>query len=117
MALTDNPEAVRLAKALYDIYATQKETQRNRKTCDICGCDNSQTNKKSTPKTVVAGFFHRPEQSPSLCWSHYIGWTKTAQHAVWDDVDLTNNNEVDLLFAAYLAKHLAKQANLYHKLQ
>ena len=117
MALINDPEAVRLAKALYEYYTNKKEAKRNKDACDICGRNSGQVNKKYAPKAVVEGFFHRPEQSPSLCWGHNIGWIKTTIHAAQNDVDLTDNNQVDLLFATFLAKHLAKQANLYHKLQ
>ena len=126
MALIDNPQAMKLAKALYDVYKAQKIAQRNENICDICGRATDHARKGIFPRKVFDGFLHRPDQAPSLCMAHLIGWTKTIGHIreqryltdITDsyDADIDDDN-VDLIFATYLAKQLLKQANIFHKLQ
>jgi hypothetical protein len=121
LALIDNPEAVRLAKALYDVYEAQRITRRNENICDICGRATDHARKGIFPRKVFDGFLHRPDQAPSLCMAHLIGWTKTIGHVreqryladITDsyDADIDDDN-VDLIFATYLAKQLLKQSNI-----
>jgi hypothetical protein len=45
--------------------------------------------------------------------SHCIGWGITLQNAMWSDPPLDDNDseQVDLLFAHYLAKQIIKYSN------
>lgn len=100
--------------------------------CDICGKGDS--NERFRLKGVVTGFEKRPKQSPKLCYNHFCGWNlsylsrnrdvvweKCPEEEQWkiprvgyqEEIDTKygmSDEEVDLHFAFYLAKQLAKEA-------
>lgn len=113
MALINNPQAVSLAKQLFAFYTTIKKTQDDKCVCDICGVDFKDAPYYRKPRQGTRGFADRPDISPVLCMSHKTGWGLTLQNAAcrYPFVDETNSEQVNLLFAQYLAKHLLKYSN------
>ena len=117
MALINELHAITLAKQLFAFYTTIKKTQSYKCVCDICGDDFTNAPYYKKPRQGTRGFADRPDISPVLCMSHKTGWGLTLQSAAYKYpfVDETNSEQVDLLFAQYLAKHLLKYSNQIRK--
>jgi hypothetical protein len=113
LALINDPQAIALAKQLLALYMTVKKTQNDKCVCDICGVDFTDAPYYRKPRPGARGFADRPDVSPVLCMRHKTGWGLTLQNASYGhpSVDETNSEQVDLLFAQYLAKHLLKYSN------
>jgi hypothetical protein len=117
LALINDPQAVTLAKQLFAFYTTIKKTQDGKCECDICGVCFKDAPPKRKPQQPTRGFSNRLESSPVLCMSHKIGWCLTLQNAVYNRPSLDENDseQVDLLFAHYLAKQMIKYSNQLRK--
>ena len=113
MALKNNPQAVSIAKQLFAFYTTVKKTQNDKWVCDICGDNFKDAPYYRKPREGTRGFADRPDVSPVLCMRHKTGWGLSLQNAAYGypSVDENNSEQVDLLFAQYLAKHLLKYSN------
>ena len=113
MVIINNPQAVALAKQLMGLYAIVKQTQHGECICDICGVSFKNALPKRKPQQPTRGFVNRVEDSPSLCMSHCIGWGLTLQKAMWKPpfLDDSDSEQVDLLFAHYLAKQIIRYSN------
>ena len=117
LALIDNPNAIYLAHALYDeCYKTQKLDKNN--LCAICGNSILSSVGRLIRRNIL-GFNHRPNESPILCYPHHIGWsvsyTKTFYRPNNHNFNANDNEEINLLFATYLAKQLIKLTKLKEK--
>jgi len=117
LALINNPQAVPLAEQLFALYVSAKKTQDDKCVCDICGVDFTDAPYYRKPKKGTRGFANNPDVSPVLCMSHKTGWGLTLLNAAYGypSVDETNNKQVELLFAQFLAKHIIKHANQLRK--
>ena len=117
MVIINNPQAIALAAQLMGLYATVKQTQHGECICDICGVSFKDAPPKRKPLQPTRGFVNRVEDSPSLCMSHSIGWGLTLQNAIWNSppLDDSDSEQVDLLFAHYLAKQIIKYSNQLRK--
>lgn len=99
-------------RALYQKIHTLYQEARQRPSgmvCDICGTGdivgkNSVAYKVRQP---VHGYENRREQSPRLCHRHASGWAHS-HNAYNNGVNQRTAEQVDLHFAAYLAKQLMK---------
>ena len=113
MALINDPQALPLAKQLLALYIKVKKTQDGKCVCDICGVDFTDAPPKRKPQQPTRGFSNRLEYSPVLCMGHKIGWCLTLQNKVYNRPSLDENDseQVDLLFAHYLAKQMIKYSN------
>jgi hypothetical protein len=113
LALINDPQAIALAKQLLGLYGKVKQTQHGDCVCDICGVSFKDAPSKRKPQQPTRGFGNRLEDSPSLCMSHCIGWGITLQNAMWGHpaLDDNDNEQVDLLFAHFLAKQMIKYSN------
>ena len=113
MAIINNPQALPLAEQLLALYMTVKKTQHGDCICDICGVSFKDAPPKRKPQQPTRGFVNRVEYSPSLCMSHCIGWGLVLQRAMWKPPFLDDNDseQVDLLFAHFLAKQIIKYSN------
>jgi hypothetical protein len=80
------------------------------KVCDICG-DGDKPNKIGIMRKVfgvVHGYEHRQWMSPSLCHTHAAGWGVSYTKHNWESKP--TDEEIDLLFAKFLARNLCKAA-------
>ena len=98
-------------RALYqEIYAVYKESimRPSGKVCDICGDGDQITKTGYLRKTrhPVAGYTHREDVSPTLCWRHAGGWSHSYTKYDWDNT--RTSEEIDLHFARFLANNLNK---------
>ena len=78
--------------------------------CDICG-DGDKPNKIGIMRKVfgvVHGYEHRPWMSPKLCHTHVAGWGVSYVKHDWRSKP--TEEEIDLLFAKFLARNLCKAA-------
>lgn len=117
-------EILRLVGEINKVYRTHM-LRSTGKRCEICG--KGDTNEKWKVKDVVAGYYHREEQSPTLCYGHSSGWAlsfstlrdkrraeincTSKYHPTISAIpmDILSDEEVDLHFAHYLAKQLCIQ--------
>jgi len=113
LALINDPQAIALAKQLLGLYGTVKQTQHDKYVCDICGVDFTDAPHHRKPQQPTRGFSTRLEYSPVLCMGHKIGWSLTLQNAMYSHpcLDENDNEQVDLLFAHFLAKQMIKYSN------
>ena len=119
MAIINNPQAISLAEQLFALYTTVKKTQDNKCICDICGVDFTNAPYYRKPREGARGFANRPDVSPVLCMSHKVGWGSTLLHAGYGYLGLDENDseQIDLLFAQYLTKHLLKYSSELRKIE
>lgn len=117
MALINDPQAVVLAKQLLGLYGTVKQTQHDKCVCNICGVDFTDAPLHRKPQQPTRGFSNRLEYSPVLCMGHKIGWSLTLLNAMCSHPRLDENDseQVDLLFAHFLAKQMIKYSNQLRK--
>lgn len=82
--------------------------------CDICGRGHtiSRTGNVYKVRRDVQGYEHRLKESPQLCHRHACGWARSHSAYNWDN--RRTDEEINLHFAAYLAKQLEKVARLNH---
>jgi hypothetical protein len=102
-----------LAKEIHDIYKEHIRRSTG-KTCDICGRGDRDAIRRV--HDCVQGYDHRPDISPVLCWNHYSGWSQMfSRTGGWRRAQLgvvvLSDEEVDILFAQFLAKQLLKVAS------
>ena len=113
-----DPETQAKIRALYaEVHALYRQAVKRPSgaNCDVCGASDT-IGKNGVAYKVrhpVHGYEQRPDQSPKLCHRHASGWALSHNAFNWDR--RRSAEEIDLHFAAYLAKQLGDYATSTNK--
>lgn len=96
-----------LAREIHTLYEEARK-RRSSEVCDICNAGDTigKNGVRYRVRHAVHGYTHRPSLSPYLCHRHASGWAHS--HNAYNLDGKRSNEEIDLHFAAYVAKQLAK---------
>jgi len=98
---------VALTREIHTLYEEARK-RRTSDVCDICGAGDTIgiNGVRYRVRQAVHGYEHRVDRSPCLCHRHASGWAQS--HNAYNWHRKRSDAEVDLHFAAYIAKQLAK---------
>jgi hypothetical protein len=110
--MLDEQDRAKIQALYQEIGAVYKESvaRPSGNVCDICG-DGDKPNKIGIMRKVFSvahGYEHRQWMSPKLCHTHAAGWGVSYTKSNWESKP--TDDEIDLLFAKFLARNLCKAA-------
>lgn len=110
--MLDAHTSAKIQELYHEIHALYKESvaRPSGHVCDLCGAGDTlgKNGYLYKVRSSVHGYTHRESVSPTLCWRHASGWAHS--YTKYDGGNKRTDEEIDLLFAKFLARNLCKAA-------